>query len=456
MEDTEEDYTDPPSILTRAKDALLYPLRIALSPTLLRTYLRTALLLLTSSLLFALAVIAYTSFYYAHIPIRGLGVPVYLQFQHAAPAPILDTPATKERSPFGIAHLEGLVARQKYDVAVEMVVPRSERNLGAGNWMLGLELRGPGTKGGGVKGLLGWEEEWESVDFSHGPDAGTEKEVVNNEGPGVKSPENAVVLARSRRPAILTYRSWMTESAYRVLRLPLYVVGWGMESEVVRVGMMEGVEFEKGWRNVPASLRLELRSKVPLEVYKVSVRFAAKLEGLRWVMYQYRLTSFVVFTTLFWGTEMAVVLSTWAVFTLLFSGPPIKEEIEGRKIKEEGEGQATPKTEPGDSEPTTPLSDTSRTFPTLSSQQRLHYSSGETSKIKGDRETPALKDIPPRTEAEADDEDEDEDADFILEEPVPNSAANILSDSGIGTSMESERVGDRGMVRRRSGGMRDK
>lgn len=454
---------------------LLYPIRVATSPALLRTYLRTALVLLTSTILFGIAVIAYSTFYYTYIPVRGIEVPVYLQFDHFASltypptlnpptrAPPPDSPdalverAGRTKFPYGIANVNGLVSRQKYDVVVEMVLPRSDRNLDAGNWMVGLEMRGPGTVGGGVKNMLGWGEEWDVEDYSQGQNPGTEKESVPGAATnpeGVKATEKPVVLARSRRPAILTYRSPLTELAYRVLRLPLYVIGWGQEAEDIRIKMMEAVEFEKGWRNVPASLRVELRSRTSLEVYKVAVRFVAKLEGLRWFMYHYRLSSFVLFTGLFWSVEICVVLITWGVFSLLLGGAgQVKEEEQKDSVvKVEDGGAVTPKTEPASSAPSTPLSDTSRTFPTLRSQQPLHYSSssGEASKMKAERNTPALEDIPAREEAEADDEDED--ADFILEEPVPNTAANVLTDSGIGTSLESSREagGERGLVRRRS------
>ncbi|KAL5375679.1 hypothetical protein DPSP01_011037 [Paraphaeosphaeria sporulosa] len=323
-----------------------------------------------------------------------------------------------------------------------MVLPRSENNLAAGNWMVGLDMRGPGTRSPGIKSLLGWEDEWEVEDYSQGPNSGTTKEGISPEEAAQAALRKTEVLARSRRPAILTYRSWLTEMCYRALRLPLYVVGWGTESETVSVMVMEGVQFEKGWRNVPASIRLELRSKTPLEVYRVSVRFVAKLEGLRWVMYTHRLTSAAVFIGVFWGVEMGVLLFTWALFAFCMGTVDDENTTQGgEKVKTE-RGTVTPKTEPAESEPPTPMSDTDRAFPTLSTQQPLRYSS---SSPKEERATPALEDIPTREEAEADDEDDD----FLVEEPIPNSAAGVLTDSGIGTSMESS-IERKGLNRRKS------
>ena len=304
--------------------------------------------------------------------------------------------------------------------------------------MIGLDMRGPGTRGGGLKAALGWEEDWEVEDFSQGPDPGTSKDGVSSDEVAPDATEKAETLARSRRPAILTYRSWMTEVVYRGLRLPLYVLGWGNEEETVRVRLMEGVIFEKGWRNVPTSLRIELRSTTPLEVYSVGVRFVARLEGLRWVMYTHRLTSAATFVAIFWGVEMGVLLFTWALFSFCLGGTndeqdPFRTTTEGEVIKTEIDMD-------DQSVPPTPLSDTDRTFPTLSAQQPLHYSSP-----KEERVTPALEDIPVKEEVEADDEEDD----FLLEEPIPPSATGILTDSGIGTSMDSS-VERRGLSRRKS------
>jgi hypothetical protein len=423
--------------------------RIATSPILLRTYLRTILLFITSTTLFGLAAVAYTSFYYSYIPVRGISAPVYLQYDHGGTArpSILPTDVSTKNWPYGIANIPGLVSRQKYDVVVEMTVPRSRVNLDAGNWMVALELRGHSMGAAGVKGMLGWDEEWNVQDHSQGGIPGTTSQKMGAEGLA----ENPTVLARSRRPAILTYRSYIIEHAYRLLRLPLYLVGWHTESEHIEISMMESVEFDKGARNVPSSVKVELRSRHPLEVYTVSVRFSARLEGLRWLMYRYWLSSAVAGTGLFWSVEMGVLLFTWAIFTLLFGKSSSSQDQAGRaRIKQE-DGDITPKREPrdGDTEPGTPFSDTSRTFPTLPSHQPLHYTSTSPTSPKSERNTPALEDIPTQEEAEADDEEDD----FVLDEPIPLSAQrdSVFTDSGLGTSFES----DRGLSRRRSGKHRD-
>jgi hypothetical protein len=378
--------------------------------------------------------------------------------------------------PYGAANVQGIVGRQKYDVGVEITVPRSESNLGAGNWMVGLELRGPSSIATTSRaGILDWASgEWEVDDFSYGGHApGREKENVSPSGSrDTERKDKPQILARSRRPAILTYRSLPTEAFYRLLRLPLYILGFGHEAETLRISMMEGVAFEKGWRNVPSSLKLELRTQgeKKLEVYKVLVRIEARLEGLRWFMWKHWIVSAVVFTGLFWGTELAVVLLSWAALSVLFGGGAQRGEQEGGKegrLKLENTGVKKEDEEEDEEEPLTPFSETSRTFPTLSSQRPLHYTSASSSqagksKTKEERSTPRLEDIPPaasnRTEAEADDEDED--ADFIVEEPVPGSAAAAayggLTDSGIGTSLESGEGREGGLLTRRKSGKRQR
>jgi hypothetical protein len=377
--------------------------------------------------------------------VRGITVPVYLQFDHGTVfnAQSDDVRGKLGKWPYGLANIHGLADRQKYDVVVEMEVPRSETNLKAGNWMIGLEMRGHTTLGAGVKHMLGWDEEWNVKDHSQGGEAGaTSEKVVTEDNAG----EAPTIIARSRRPVLLTYRSRILEIAYRLLRLPLYLLGWHTESEHVEISMMESVMFEPGHRNIPSSLRIELRSRLPLEVYRASVRISARLEGLRWLMYRYWLTSAVVGILSFWGMEMGVLLITWATFTLLFSSPSAPEDTSQQKIKLEGNSNVTPKREPNDDDDA--LSDTSRTFPTLPSQQPLSYSSP-----KEEHESPRLEDIPTREDEEA--EGDDEDDDFLLEEPVPRGVegVGVFTDSGIGTSLESSV--ERGLARRRSGRFKD-
>lgn len=63
--------------------------------------------------------------------------------------------------------------------------------------------------------------------------------------------------------------------------MPLYLTGLLREAETLEVSMMEDIEFARGWRNLPASARLEIQSREPLQIYKAVLKFKASLAGLR-------------------------------------------------------------------------------------------------------------------------------------------------------------------------------
>ena len=94
-----------------------------------------------------------------------------------------------------------------------------------------------------------------------------------------------MVLARSSRPATLTYYSPVVENVNVAAGLPLYAMGWKVEAETLDVEMMERVEFKRGWANVPSGLRLEIRTDGrkggQLQVYGCKVKFMARFRGLR-------------------------------------------------------------------------------------------------------------------------------------------------------------------------------
>lgn len=377
------------------------------------------------------------------MPIRGISVPVYLQFDHGTtPTVFLDSDPRStlaqggKKWPHAVAGVQGLVTRQKYDVSVELTVPRSRRNLRAGNWMLDLSLRSHPSSV--MASLLGWDEDEDKEPLVSTPDGG-----ANTSPPVVASRPN--VLAHSRRPAILTYRSWPTEHMHRALRLPLYLTGFGSESETLHILMLESASFAEA----PTSLRLELRSTVPLEVYSARVHMRARLEGLRWFMYRYRVPSAIIFTLLFWATETTLLLLTWAAASLVL-GTALSPSPSSADKDSPAHNPAIKREAPAH-EPRSPPSDTDHTFPTLSNQPPLRYSSPDSAKAESELSEPRLEDIPLKEEGEADDEEDD----FVLESPPllrVGSADVGFTDSGLGTGMDSERERERERVRRRGSG----
>lgn len=317
--------------------------------------------------------------------------------------------------PHGTVSLQGdLVGAQDYDIKLELELPRTRANREVGNFMLDVSLLAPEKK--------------KSATTASGGLLETVKDGLTPLSPS----DSAPVLARSRRPAILHYRSMLVEAAYRATNLPWYLLGVRHESEKLSVDVFERASFgaRGSGQQVPAALRLEVQSSGRMQIYSARAVFRARFRGLRWVMYNHRIASAVVFVGMFWSVEMVFAVLAWAVLAA-YLGPAIKSRTQ---IKEEDESEL----ESADEEPAV-LSDTERTFPTLSKQQPLRFRSPgvKEEKREDDGVGVRLEDIPPlATGLEADDEDED--GDYFL-------------DSGIGTSMESGSGSRPGSVRKRRG-----
>lgn len=247
---------------------------------------------------------------------------------------------------------------------------------------------------------------------------------------------NSTLLARSRRPATLTYVSPLVDTASTLSGIPFYVLGWKTESEVLEVPIFESVEFSKGWMNVPRFLKVVVEADEKMQFYEVGVKIMARFGGLRWIIYNHRILSYLFFTSTFWTCSVLSSLLAWFVLGSFFSGDneeqPKKEGIEDSdkaiKREEEYDDQFDPFS-------TEDLSDTSRSFPTLGRQMPLHFSSRRGNLMKGETEEEAKAkkeedkvmastNIQPLG-AEADDEDDEDDA-----------GVRSWRDSGIGTSLE--------------------
>ena len=402
--DDDEDSIEALGLFDQAKDTVLKPYHIATSRPARRAYLTTFLVAFASLALFGLAVIAYTLFYWNYIPRVGFERTVHLQFDNVFPAS--HSRFDEAGNPYGTVEIgKEIVSGQGYDVRVVLELPRTKENRDVGNFMVeaGLYASGAGLLDGVKEGLA----------------------------PGLAERDNR--LAFSRRPGILVYRSLPLEWVMRFLQLPWYLLGWRRESETLTVGLWEGLEFERGWRNAPASMRVEVQSHGRMQVYSAKVEWRARFRGLRWVMYNHRIISATVLVTLFWTTEMVFAGLAWAGVSFLMSSAPLGQDVKredenGKKIKQESASDEARKLD---------MSDTERTFPSTSKQQALRYQSP-----KEEDDGPEIKkeeEDAPTKATEADDEDED--VDFV--------------DSGLGTSMESSAARRDSVRRRRARGGRD-
>lgn len=331
-----------------------------------------------------------------------------------------------ELNPYGLASLGGANFKdyQDYDISVKLNLPNSPANLARGNFMLALYL----------------------LDEAEDPAARVTMAMIGSHLPLMSAPAPQSVLAdkniifMSTRPAIIPYTDPLVSLAKRLLLLAYHVFVPASETTRLVVPMVERLEFRPG-KMMPTALVLDVQAGQSLQVYDVLVTFTAQLGGLRWFMHTWWITSFVLFTSLFWLSEVfflaVTAVATKVLWGAVFGGgsrggaPPglIKQE-QGRdpRIKQEGRGQG--KT----------LEDVPMTFPTSSQQPPLRYEPepGHASAV----DEGALPQQPhPDVGGEADVEDEAFGDEYREEDPLGR-------DSGIGTSF-SERDGG-GSVRRRT------
>jgi len=223
------------------------------------------------------------------------------------------------------------------------------------------------------------------------------------------------VLHASTRATRVPYQSWLVSEAASLLRLPYNALWPGAETSTLVVRMAERLTFARG-TPLPGNLLIEIQAGQSLQVYDAAVTLTAQLTGLRYFMYQYRLTAFLLFTGMFWVVCMlsfSVVFMLPLSFLLEGGGQGVKEE--GSDVGAEDDAPVIKKEE-GD------LSDNERTFPSSSKHPALKFE-GRVKQEEGEEE-----DVPPPVNpgVEADDEDDEED-DWRAR------------DSGIGTSFSDNR-----------------
>lgn len=410
------------------------PVRTLTSRTAIKAYLSAILFLATSVLLLTISSTAYGFFYYNYIPQISLERVVYLQYgQGAHPHATMALDAS------------ALVSQQAYDVELVLNMPRTPTNLEAGNFMLDLALLGPGPGSVHARNMPAAVSAW----------------LANITADDV--------LHHSRRPAILPYSSPILSLSHTLLHLPWHLLNFrDLDSARLVVPMFEMLAFARGAHNIPTHARLELQSSTVLQVYDAKLAFRAKFQGVRYLVYNYRVTAFLVFTALFYSVSVTTMAVAWAAISHLLSAAGRDETSSSSwsaAIKREGreEGGATPiKTEHDASSGTrvkteedtessnqglsiANISDTATQFPTRRGQPQLRYPGRAVSATAGAEEDEGAEgDLtrPIGPDEAADDEDDGDDGEEVRGRPFDG-------DSGIGTSMESEHGGP-GLLRRRS------
>ncbi|KAK4229457.1 hypothetical protein QBC38DRAFT_508228 [Podospora fimiseda] len=375
-----------------------------------KTVISTTLLLISSIILYGISVVAYLAFYYAYLPSLVYESPIHLQYGYGL-------------HPFGILENLDIRDRQIYDVSVEITLPRSKENEKRGNWMVVMHMiSSPNT----ISGQSSSMQEYTMMRM----DGGMMSTIFDLEG----YMRDREVMYTSARPAILPYEDALVSTAERVLFLPWHIL-FPKQAEAVtlRVGMAEQVMFGKGKRKLPRGMVVEVQAGQELQVYGAKVVLTAQLGGLRWVMYRWKVSSFLVITGVFWGIEMGFMCLSLLVVGGWLSAQGEKGEEEGGK--EKGKKQVKVKEEDEEDE----MSDTERTFPTGRGQPPLKYESGlgRDGSVKEEIEEDETLYKVPDFGLEGDDEEDGEGSGW--------------RDSGIGTSY-SDAVRREGVVKRRNTG----
>lgn len=208
-----------------------------------------------------------------------------------------------------------------YDVTVSLTLPRSSTNTDRGNFMVALFA---------TKSSL--ENPAQSFTIPQDPYAHI-------------NPSNVVF--SSRRPALMPYTDPLVSLASRMLFLLWHVIEPTREKVKLQIPMGELVEFRE---QLPLSLLLDVQAGQAFQVYAAQIELVARLGGARWLMYNHRVISFVIGTTLFWLAEMLWMGLTW--LTLAYFVGWMKKDKEVLAIEDDrggfGHGERTAiKREPG-------------------------------------------------------------------------------------------------------------
>lgn len=239
----------------------MIPVHAVVSRPARRAYLSTFLFATASAFLFGISGLAYTLFYYSYVPQISIERVIHLQFGYASGIcqgiGELTIQAYRDGSPYGIASLSStLTSYQPYDITLFLHLPRTPNNIAVGNFMLDLCLLAP-----------------------HAKIPTTEKFASSFSAKDASTP----IIMQSKRSAILTYSSSIVDLASTISGMPWYLLGWKKESEVLEVRMFEGVEFEKGWKNIPQSAKVTIDADEKMQIYSVEIKIMARFKGLRYV-----------------------------------------------------------------------------------------------------------------------------------------------------------------------------
>lgn len=282
-------------------------------------------------------------------------------------------------------------ALQDYDVSVTFTMPRSPANLDRGNFMVSLHL----------------------LDSRDQTSVATRADEFarSHMGFGVNK-----VLFSSRRPALVPYVDPVVSLTSRILFMAYHLLSSNSQRHTMTLKLAERVSFDRDSLK-PAAAYIEVEAGQDIQIYNAQLTFTAQLRGLRWLMVNHRLLTYIAFTLLFWFFEVLFMSAAWSVWSS-YTSMPINQGK--RRIKGSAEADET------DSGDDLDHDNESNTYDdddndddddgdeTRSERRQRHGRSGlikREAALKAE-ETPerSLADIP-AAEIEADDEDDFEEED---------------------------------------------
>lgn len=295
-------------------------------------------------------------------------------------------------NPYGVAALTVpmLKSQQDYDISVTLSMPRSLPNVERGNFMISLYLLD--SRYSDTLDVSARKFANDRLDFEQGN-----------------------VLFKSRRPALIPYVDPVVSLGSRILFLLYHLIVPSSQTCVLNVPVAERVTFPTD-SAIPSTAYVEVEAGQGIQIYSASLTMTAQLSGLRWLMFHYRLLTFITFTMLFWVCELGFMVVAWAILSSLLGTSSSSTELKSyRNQRRSTTGGMTDSDENDDGDD---ASDYPQQFPTYGKQPPLKHEPDV--KDEEDHNQP-LHEIPIAGE-EADDEEE---------EGEPR-------DSGIGTSYSGE------------------
>ncbi|EFY90442.1 hypothetical protein J3458_000705 [Metarhizium acridum] len=358
--------------------------RVITSKPAQRAAVNVVLLVSSAVTLFGLASLATALFFQNFVPDQFITTPLHLQYQSGT-------------NPYGVAPLTypSPKLQQDYDISVTLSMPRSPPNTERGNFMVSLYL---------VKDFVN--------DYKSDPNG---RKALD----GRPYLEAKKVLFKARRPALMPYEDPILSVARRVLFMGYYLLLPRSQARSLTVELAERVSFDKSALQ-PTAAFVEIEAGQDIQIYSTSLTLTAQLRGLRWLMFHYRLVTYMAFTFLFWVCEVLFMCLAWAIWSAATA--PKSGRNKGITFRD-GEVHGTDDEHDDRSDRTA--------GPVAHARHARLKREPEVKKEEEGEESERLMSDIPMGEAEADDEDGFDDGTVI-------GGSGSRSDSGIGTSYKED------------------